>query len=40
MVAAKSYLQLTAQQVQNAFKTYVKPANLMQVVTGPAPKQH
>lgn len=40
MVAAKHYLNLTAAQVQDAFKKYVKPANLVQVVQGPTPKQH
>jgi zinc protease len=40
MVAAKYYLDLTAAQVQDAFKKYVKPANLVQVVQGPTPKQH
>jgi zinc protease len=40
MVAAKYYLNLTAAQVQDAFKKYVKPANLVQVVQGPTPKQH
>jgi zinc protease len=40
MVAAKHYLDLTAAQVQDAFRKYVKPANLMQVVQGPTPKQH
>jgi zinc protease len=40
MVAAKHYLDLTAQQVQDAFKKYVQPAKLVQVVQGPAPKQH
>ncbi len=40
MVAAKNYLNLTATQVQDAFRKYVKPANLVQVVQGPTPKQH
>ena len=40
MVAAKHYLNLTAEQVQDAFKKYVQPAHLVQVVQGPAPKQH
>jgi len=40
MVAAKYYLSLTAQQVQAAFKKYIRPANLVQVVQGSAPKQH
>ena len=40
MVAAQHYLDMTATQVQQAFKQYVKPANLVQVVQGPAPKQH
>ena len=40
MVAARHYLDLTAVQVQAAFKQYVKPANLVQVVQGPAPTQH
>ncbi|HEX5960905.1 MAG TPA: pitrilysin family protein [Rhodanobacteraceae bacterium] len=40
MVAARHYLDMTAAQVQTAFKQYVHPANLAQVVQGPAPKQH
>jgi zinc protease len=40
MVAAGHYLDMTAEQVQDAFKKYVQPAHLVQVVQGPAPKQH
>jgi len=40
MVAARHYLDLTAAQVQGAFKKYVQPGNMAQVVQGPAPKQH
>ena len=40
MVAAKYYLSLTAEQVQAAFKKYIKPANLVQVVQGSAPAQN
>jgi zinc protease len=40
MVAARYYLNLTAEQVQDACKKYLKPKNLVQVVQGPAPKQH
>ncbi|HEX7370295.1 MAG TPA: pitrilysin family protein, partial [Rhodanobacteraceae bacterium] len=40
MVAAKHYLDMTAGTVQEAFKKYVDPAHLVQVVEGPAPKQH
>lgn len=40
MVAARHYLALSAAQVQAAFKQYVDPAHLVQVVQGPAPKQH
>jgi len=40
MVAAKHYLDLSATQVQDTFKKYVDPAHLVQVVQGPAPKQH
>ncbi|WP_233842176.1 pitrilysin family protein [Dyella sp. 2HG41-7] len=40
MVAAKHYLTLTPTQVQAAFKKYLKPANLMQVVQGPKPEKH
>lgn len=40
MVAAKYYLNLTSQQVQDAFKKYVQPDHLVQVVQGPAPKKH
>ncbi|MGE5090029.1 MAG: M16 family metallopeptidase [Candidatus Levyibacteriota bacterium] len=40
MVAARRYLAMTAQEVQDAFRRYVKPDRLVQVVQGPAPKQH
>ncbi|WP_238149762.1 M16 family metallopeptidase [Dyella jiangningensis] len=39
MVAAKYYLDLSAQQVQGAFKKYLQPDHLVQVVQGPTPKQ-
>lgn len=40
MVAAKYYLTLTARQVQDAFKKYIEPTNLVQAVEGPAPNRH
>ncbi|BFI95078.1 MAG: pitrilysin family protein [Rhodanobacter sp.] len=40
MVAARHYLELTATQVQGAFKKYLQPGNLAQVVQGPEPKRH
>jgi zinc protease len=40
MVAAKHYISLTAGEVRTAFKKYIQPAHLVQVVEGPAPKQH
>lgn len=40
MVAAKYYLSLTAPEVQAAFKKYLAPSNLVQVVQGPAPEKH
>lgn len=40
MIAADHYLHLNAQQVQDAFRKYLKPSNLMQVVQGPAPSKH
>jgi zinc protease len=40
MVAAKYYLNLTAPQVQDAFKKYLQPAHIVQVVQGPAPSTH
>jgi len=40
MVAAKYYLNLTAPEVQAAFKKYLAPSNLVQVVQGPAPAKH
>ena len=40
MVAAKYYLNLTAGEVQAAFKKYLKPQHLAQVVQGPAPAKH
>lgn len=40
MAAAKHYIDMTAVQVQDAFRKYVQPANLVQVVEGPTPKRH
>lgn len=40
MVAARHYLDLTAAQVQQAFKTYLHPTHLVQVVQGPKPAKH
>ncbi|GLQ95175.1 M16 family metallopeptidase [Dyella acidisoli] len=40
MVAAKHYFTLTPAQVQAAFKKYLKPESLMQVVQGPPPAKH
>ena len=40
MVAAKHYLKLTAEQVQAAFKKYLQPKHLVQVVMGPKPPKH
>ncbi|HET6586856.1 MAG TPA: pitrilysin family protein [Oleiagrimonas sp.] len=40
MVAAKHYLDLSADDIQAAFKKYVHPNHLVQVVQGPKPKQH
>lgn len=40
MVAAKYYLNLTAAEVQAAFKKYLQPQNMTQVVQGPAPAKH
>ena len=40
MVAASYYLKLTAPQVQDAFKKYLKPQNMVQVVQGPTPAAH
>lgn len=40
MVAARHYLELTAKDVQDAVSKYLKPAHLVQVVQGPAPKKH
>lgn len=40
MVAAKHYFTLTPAQVQAAFKKYLRPENLMQVVQGPPPAKH
>lgn len=37
MVAARHYLNLTAEQVQAAFMKYIQPGNLVQVVEGPPP---
>ena len=40
MVAAKYFLNLSAADVQNAYKKYLRPSNLVQVVQGPAPATH
>ncbi len=40
MVAARHYLDLSAAQVQDAFRKYVHPTHLAQVVQGPTPKKH
>ena len=40
MVAAKYYLDLTAEKVQAACNKYLKPKHLVQVIQGPAPKKH
>ncbi|MEO7149421.1 MAG: pitrilysin family protein [Rhodanobacteraceae bacterium] len=40
IVAAKYYLNLTAPEVQAAFKKYLQPQHLVQVVQGPAPEKH
>ena len=40
MVAAKYYINLTAEQVRAACAKYLKPKNLVQVVQGPEPKKH
>ncbi|HET8942728.1 MAG TPA: pitrilysin family protein [Rudaea sp.] len=40
MVAAKYYLNLTAEEVQAAFKKYLHPKHLVQVVMGPKPPKH
>lgn len=37
MVAAEHYLHLTARQVQDAFKKYLKPKHLVHVIQGPPP---
>lgn len=39
MLAAQHYLRLTAEDVRSAFRKYVKPDNLVQVVLGPDPKK-
>ncbi|TAM25916.1 MAG: insulinase family protein [Rhodanobacter sp.] len=40
MVAAKHYLDMTAKQVQDAFRKYIQPSHLVQVVQGPTPAKH
>jgi len=40
MVAARSFLELSAAQVQAAFKKYLRPQALVHVVQGPAPTRH
>ena len=38
VVAAKKYLQLSADDVKDAFARHVNADNLVQVVRGPAPQ--
>ena len=40
IVAARHYLVLTPAQIQAAFKKYVRPDHLVEVVEGPAPNQN
>ncbi|MGH8145257.1 MAG: M16 family metallopeptidase [Rhodanobacteraceae bacterium] len=40
MVAARHYLDLDAGQVQAAFRKYIHPTHLVQVIEGPVPKKH
>ena len=40
MIAAAHYLELTAQQVQDALQRYLQPQRWVQVVQGPAPDTH
>ncbi|MGH7582441.1 MAG: hypothetical protein ACREL5_04350 [Gemmatimonadales bacterium] len=40
MVAARHYLTMTAQEIQAAFRKYINPQHLVQVVQGPAPGAH
>ncbi|MBS0194813.1 MAG: insulinase family protein [Proteobacteria bacterium] len=40
MVAARHYLDMSAQQVQDAFRKHIDPDHLVQVVQGPAPEKH
>jgi zinc protease len=40
MVAARHYLKLSAVKIRNVFRTYLHPHRMVQVVQGPAPKQH
>ena len=36
--AAEIYLNMTAEEVRNAFAKYVNPTNFVQVARGPAPR--
>ncbi|GAB3040268.1 pitrilysin family protein [Oleiagrimonas citrea] len=40
MIAAGHYLKLDAEQIRAAFRKYLHPDRLVQVVLGPAPKKH
>jgi zinc protease len=37
-LAAQHYVHITADEVQAAFKAWLKPADMVEVVKGPAPK--
>ena len=38
IVAARHYVEVTPADVQAAFKQWLKPANMVEVVKGPAPQ--
>ena len=38
MVAARYYMQLTAPEVQSAYKKWIRPDDLVEVVKGPNPR--
>ena len=37
-MAGEHYLKLTAKDIQQAFARYLRPADLVQIVQGPAPQ--
>jgi hypothetical protein len=40
VVAARRYLEMTAELVQAAYRKWLRPDDLVQIIRGPRPNQH